>query len=190
VEHVREDVTILNAGWASSSWAWRWAMARDARLVVDLTPGLGGATRLSRVLRARGAGRAVQSEELSVLALATRGEVCPRGVGWSSPEGCAPGGAGSDAARAVLRREAARAARGSWDERLVLYTAGELANDALALGCPGLAARYLAAGLDAAVPAWAQARACDGRGVSPAGGPDVLTVSRGDLARALAHLAP
>jgi hypothetical protein len=193
VEGLRRDVVVLNPGWASSSWAWRYAQARDPSLVVDLTPGRGAGARLVGALRAREPGRAVAAESLALLQAAAPGTVCPRGVLWVSSEGCA--GASRpwvERVTRVLATEARRAPPASWDLRVVRFTGRALGDGALSLGCPGLAARGYAAALDVVLPAWAPGRLCDGRRIPPPPPADLLEIDAADLARALdaIHAAP
>lgn len=187
-EGFRRDLTVLNPGWASSQWAWRDAMARDRTLVVDLTPGLGGARRLAGALRARPMGRAVMSESIAYVQLAGGGALCPLGLAWSSQEGCSAGRGRAAIERGL--RVLQRAARASgWDARVAWFTARELADGALALGCPGLAARYLSAALEREPPSWARERLC-GRRVARAAPADLLEIDREDIERELARIAP
>ncbi|MFO0559783.1 MAG: hypothetical protein U0269_17320 [Polyangiales bacterium] len=175
VEGLRRDVTVLNAGWASSRWAWQWARAKDPSLVVDLAPGRARQERLRFTLRQRTAGRAVLSEELGLLALGADGELCPRGVLWSSSEGCDASTRSTAATVQWIRdgAQAARAARSVEDERLFLYTAMAMGRAAKGLGCAGLAVRVLSAALGEAPPS---VRACGARAERPEP-VDILTVS-------------
>jgi len=193
VEHLRTDATILNPGWASSSWAWTWARAHDPALVVDLTPGIGRSRRLAGALRARASGRALVAESLDVLRLGAMGAVCPRGLVWSSSESCGREEIARMNARALRTLQtAATNARGrSWDARVTWFVARSFGDDALGLGCPGLAARYYAAALSLPAPPWARERLCDGRRLGASGGAvDLLTVDRDDVARALLATTP
>lgn len=187
VEGVRPDVTVLNPGWASSGWAWRHARARDPSLIVDLTPGLGGWTRLVRTLRAREPVRAVMTESLALLQSVAPGPVCPRGILWVSHEGCSAVGRQVERTVQLLRNEARRARTGSWDARIVLLTARTLGDGALSLGCPGLALRYYSAGLGEPSPV-ATGRMCDGRPVTVPPGPGLLEIVPDDLHRAMARV--
>jgi len=175
VEGLRPDVTVLNAGWASSRWAWRWARAKDPSLAVDLEPGRSREERLRFTLRQRSAGRAVVSEELGLLALGADGELCPRGVLWSSSEGCDASTRSTAATVQWIRdgAQAARAARSIEDERLFLYTAMAMGRAAKGLGCAGLAVRVLSAALGEPTPT---VRACSARAERPEP-VDILTVS-------------
>lgn len=149
VEGRRRDVTIINPGWSSSTWAWRWTLNHDPSIQVDLRPGLGRERRLALALTHRARGRAVLAETAERLALASEGELCPRGPLWSTREGC------DESTRSTVEtarwlRELAREARGrrsAWDQRLVSYTAATFGDTARALGCAGVAARAYAAAL-------------------------------------------
>lgn len=174
IEGVRRDVTVLNAGWANSRWAWQWARAKDPSLLVDLTPGRPWQERLRFTLRRRTAGRAVLSEELGLLALGADGALCPRGILWSSSEGCDASTRSTAATVQWIREgvQAARAAHSFKDERLFLYTAMSMARAAKALGCAGLAVRLLSAALGETPPS---VRACGTR-PEPPSPVDLLTV--------------
>lgn len=188
VEGLRRDVSVINAGWASSRWAWRWAMARDPSLRVDLEPGRSRAERLRFTLRQRSAGRAVVSEDLGLLALGADGQLCPRGPIWSSSEGC-DASTRSTAATVQWIREgtrAARAARARGDERLFLYTALAMGRAATGLGCAGIAVRTLSAALGEPTP---NARACGSRAQRPEP-VDILEVSERSAREELARTRP
>jgi hypothetical protein len=159
IEGVRPDVTVINPGWASSSWAWRWSLAKDPTLRVDLRPGLGRIRRLEQTLRDRAQGRAVLVERVESLALARRtgdsGRVCPLGMLWSTAEGCAGPSARSTVRTADFLRaasEQARARGAIWDRRVLWFSGASLGDGARALGCAGVAARLYAATLGERLP--------------------------------------
>jgi hypothetical protein len=165
VEGVRPDVTVLNPGWASSSWAWRWAMTKDPSLRVDLRPGLGRVRRLEGALRARAPERPVLAERVESLALARRPEdplqVCPRGVLWSTAEGCGDARSRSTVGTVEFLRVAsaqARARRARWDQRALWSVGISLGDGARALGCAGLSARIYAASVGERAPSTIVAR--------------------------------
>jgi hypothetical protein len=150
VEGRRRDVTILNPGWSSSTWAWRWTLAHDPSIQVDLRPGLGRERRLALALANRVRGRAVLAESTARLALANGGELCPRGLLWSTREGCDESTRSTIETARWLRELAreARARRSPWDQRLVSYTAATFGDAARSLGCVGVAARAYASALE------------------------------------------
>jgi hypothetical protein len=192
VEGVRTDVTVLNPGWASSSWAWRWALARDAALRVDLRPGVGRERRLALALRERAPARAVLAERLTWLSQADAGRAgprpfCPRGLLWSTREGCDERARSTADAVAFLRAAGAqaRASRARWDERVLLYSAASLGDGARAVGCAGVAARVYAGALDA--PAPSIARGCGTPADPSADALDLLDLRADDLRARLAR---
>jgi hypothetical protein len=138
VEGLRDDVTILNPGWASARWAWLWAQAHDPALRVDYAPSRGD-LRLNRALAARAPGRAVMAESPAALAVAAPGPVCLRGLLWSSGEGCIGARRWIQRARNVLTEASLRAKDHGWDARLVYFTGRSLGDGARSLGCAGLA---------------------------------------------------
>jgi hypothetical protein len=68
---------------------------------------------------------------------------------------------------------------------MVAFAARAMGDQALAVGCPGLAVQYYTAGLGRAS---ARRPACDGRARFPPPGPSLLEVTAGDLWRALAEV--
>jgi hypothetical protein len=147
VESVRRDVTVLNPGWSRSRWAWRFVQAHDPALRVDLTPGLGGDARLVTTISSRAAGRAVLAESLAVLRASAPGPVCPRGVTFSSVEGCGSSRASIAETLTMLRAIRQRSRPGGWERPVLNATAESFASGALALGCPSLADAVLASAL-------------------------------------------
>lgn len=188
VERVREDVIVLNPGWASSRWAWRWAQARDPSLRVDLSPGRTREQRLAFVLQQRAPGRAVIAETLPLLSLAGGGGSCPRGFVWSTHEGCDSATRSTAETVRWIRAQAQRAAlaRASWDQRLLFTTALSMGYDARSVGCAGIAVRVLSAALDQEPPAL---RAC---GSSPMqrGAVDLLAIDARAVQRAIDETRP
>jgi hypothetical protein len=188
VEGLRRDVVVLNPGWASSRWAWRWAQARDPSLLVDLSPGRSRERRLALSLERRADGRAVVAEDTALLALAGGGESCPRALLWSSREGCDPSTRSTVETVRWIRDGAARARaeRSRWDQRLYWSTALVFGQSARSLGCAGIAARAFAAALGQETPL---VRACGGRPM-PARPVDLLTVSEDTVREELDRTRP
>lgn len=188
VERVREDVIVLNPGWASSRWAWRWAQARDPSLRVDLSPGRTREQRLASALQQRSPGRAVIAENLSLLSLAGGGGSCPRGFVWSTHEGCDSSTRSTVETVRWIRDQAQRAAlaRSPWDQRLLWNTGLSMGYDARSLGCAGLAVRLFTASLGQEPPAM---RAC---GASPMRGEDtdLLSIDQRAVQRAIDETRP
>jgi hypothetical protein len=150
VERMRTDVVIINPGWASSRWAWRWIQAQDPSLRVDLRPGLGRAQRLANTLQNRGDRAAVAETPLYLSS--TQGHtqgVCPRGMLWVTHEGC---DATTRSTRSTAEwlsglRHRADSRRDVWGQRMIRYTAALFADGVRASGCSGVARRIYAAGL-------------------------------------------
>ncbi len=157
VEGVRRDVTVLNPGWASSGWAWKWAQSLDRTLVVDLRRGVGREARLLSVLQNR-ANRAVISETPDIFAQLHEpsNSVCPRGILWSSREGCDASTRSTRATADWLRalRQRADARRDVWGQRLVRHTAVLFGDGLRRVGCSGVSVRIYAAGLGQVSPVW------------------------------------
>jgi hypothetical protein len=186
VEGLREDVTLLNPGWASASWAWTWVRARDRSLNVDLSPGLGGDARLTGTLRAREAGRAVLAESPMLLRAVAPGPVCIRGLMWSSGEGCIGVVRWFERTRSWLARHASDAHDDSWDARTIWFTARSLGDAASSLGCAGAAGALYDAGLGSDAP-MASLR-CTGVPIAPPPGASFLDITRSDLEMARARI--
>lgn len=178
VEHRRTDVTVLNPGWASSRWAWKWAMAMDPSLVVQLQPGIGREARLTGVLQQR-ANRAVIAELPSALTpLREPGNsICPRGIFWSTQEGC---DASTRSTRATVEwlqslRTLSDQRRDRWGQRFVRHTAVQFGDGLRVVGCSGVAVRVYAAGLGQMLSS-AGGLSCGFAGNVHDPEPDVLTV--------------
>ena len=93
--------------------------------------------------------------------------ICPRGLLWSSSEGCAGPGAAVDAVVGLLAHEWRRGSDDGWDRATVEVSGETLGNGALELGCPGLALRYFAASIASTTPMPGPTRGCDGRHIAP-----------------------
>lgn len=183
VEGMRPDVTILNPAWSGSEWAWHYASAHDGALrLVDARGANSGFPDLLRTLRARGHGRAVLAEWIGFLHQLGP-EVCARGLVWTSIEGCDGADGQTDRSIALVHALTSHVSPRSWDARLAMFTARSQGDQALTIGCRGLALRYYSAGLrDAVQPA---VPSCDGRRATLEPPVDVLEITLDDVQRAL-----
>lgn len=181
VEGLRDDVTILNPGWSSASWAWQWAHAHDPTLRIDLTPGIGGSARLVRAVRSREAGRAVLAESPAMLRAFADGGVCVRGVLWSSSEGCVGVRRWYQRTRALIASTAPRRDEDSWDARLVFFTARTLGDGLRTLGCESMAGLLYAAAWGRVDDATIGTHRCTGIALPALPPVSVLDVRRADV---------